>query len=202
VPEGASGDDLWGSFALDPRDPAFAGLRASDNDREVVRGLLSAAYADGRLDREEFDERSDRVTSARLLGDLPSIVDDLVLVAPAPSTGRSLAVPSPAASADLAARARRRYESDRREALLGFLGPSLICLVVWSIVMYGEFFWPGFVIAGTGINLVQTLVRRQDITEGHLRRLEKKQAKELDRQQPRELEERPDEERADGEGQA
>jgi len=194
VPDSAPGDDLWASFALDPRDPSFASLRASDSDREVVRSLLSAAYADGRLDREEFDERSDSVTSARLLGDLPAIVNDLVLITPAPSTGKALASTSPSDRADLAARAKRRYESDRREALLGFLGPSLICLVVWSIVMYGEFFWPGFVIAGTGINLVQTLVRRQDITEGHLRRLEKKQAKELDRQRPRELEDPASEE--------
>ena len=194
MPDSAPGDDLWASFALDPRDPSFASLRASDSDREVVRSLLSAAYADGRLDREEFDERSDSVTSARLLGDLPAIVNDLVLITPAPSTGKALASTSPSDRADLAARAKRRYESDRREALLGFLGPSLICLVVWSIVMYGEFFWPGFVIAGTGINLVQTLVRRQDITEGHLRRLEKKQAKELDRQRPRELEDPASEE--------
>lgn len=180
----ASGDSLWGSFALDPRDPAHAGLRASDRDREVVRGLLATAYADGRLDREEFDERSERAASARLLGDLPAIVDDLVPLTPTRPGSRS---PAPLPATDLAARARRRYESDRREALLAFLGPSLICLVVWAVVMFGGFFWPGFVIAGTGINLVQTLVRRQDITEGHLRRLEKKQAKELDRQQRREL---------------
>lgn len=70
-----SGEDLWGAFALDPRDPSNGGLRASDQDREVVRGLLATAYADGRLDREEFDERSDRVAAARLLGDLPAIVE-------------------------------------------------------------------------------------------------------------------------------
>ncbi|GEP32668.1 hypothetical protein NSZ01_04360 [Nocardioides szechwanensis] len=172
-----SGEDLWGAFALDPRDPANGGLRASDQDREVVRGLLATAYADGRLDREEFDERSDRVAAARLLGDVPAIVDDLVPVTPA--TGRSLSCVPLADRADVAARAQRRYESDRREALLGFLGPSLICVVVWAVVMYGGFFWPGFVIAGTGINLIRTLVRRQDIVEGHVRRLEKKQAKQV-----------------------
>lgn len=186
--DGASGDAVWGSFALDPRDPAFANLRASDRDREVVRGLLATAYADGRLDREEFDERSETVTSARLLGDLPAIVEDLVPAVPA-RPARSALAPLPAG--DLSAEARRRYESDRREALLGFLGPSLICLVVWAVVMWGGFFWPGFVIAGTGINLVQTLVRRQDIIDRHTRRLEKKQAKELtrgesDRQEPEE----------------
>lgn len=192
-----SGEDLWGAFALDPRDPANGGLRASDQDREVLRGLLATAYADGRLDREEFDERSDRVTSARLLGDLPAIVDDLVPATPA--TGRSLSRVPLADRADLAARAQRRYESDLREALLGFLGPSLICVVVWAVVMYGEFFWPGFVIAGTGINLIQTLVRRQDIVEGHVRRLEKRQAKQAKQLEPKpepepEVKPQPDEE--------
>ncbi|MDO9496698.1 MAG: DUF1707 domain-containing protein [Nocardioides sp.] len=180
--------DLWGSFALDPRDPANAGLRASDSDRDVVRGLLAAAYADGRLDREEFDERSDTVTTARLLGELPPIVSDLVPAAPAAST--ALTLPPPA---DLAARAQRRFESDRREALLGFIGPSLICVVVWAVVMYGGFFWPGFVIVGTGINLVQTLVRRQDIIEGHVRRLEKKQTRQAGRTRQLEAKPPPDE---------
>lgn len=167
---------------MDPRQPAFANLRASDQDREVLRGLLATAYADGRLDREEFDERSDRVTAARLLGDLPAIVDDLVLTGPATGPGTALA---PVASDDLVARARRRYESDRREALVGFLGPSLVCVVIWAAVMFGGFFWPAFVIAGTGINLVRTLVRRQDIIERHRRRLEKK-AKELGPGEPEE----------------
>jgi heme exporter protein D len=60
-------------------------------------------------------------------------------------------------------------------------------------VMFGAFFWPAFVILGTGINLVQTLVRRQDIVDQHVRRLERKQAKEVERRQRRELEGRTDE---------
>jgi hypothetical protein len=182
-------DELWAALAHDPRDPAFAGLRASDQDREVVRSLLTTAYADGRLDRAEFDERSDSVTSARTLGDLPPIVADLVASSPAHTSG-ALARPG---SADPVAQATRKYERDRREAVAGFLLPSVICVVVWSVVMFGGFFWPAFVILGTGINLVQTLVRRQDIVDQHVRRLERKQAEEVERQQRRELEGRTDE---------
>lgn len=181
-------DELWAALPHDPRDPAHAGLRASDQDREVVRALLASAYADGRLDRAEFDERSERVTAARTLGDLPPIVSDLVSSAPAHPAGLARA-----GSADLVAQAQRKYEADRREALAAFLGPSIICLVIWSVVMFGDFFWPAFVIVGTGINLVQTLVRRQDIIDQHVQRLEKKQAKELGRDRSRELEQRPDE---------
>ena len=48
---------VWGSFQHDRRDPAVAPLRASDADRDVVHGVLTEAFADGRLDREEHDER-------------------------------------------------------------------------------------------------------------------------------------------------
>ncbi|WP_338087731.1 DUF1707 domain-containing protein [Nocardioides lijunqiniae] len=170
-------DELWAALAHDPRDPAYAGLRASDQDREVVRSLLTTAYADGRLDRAEFDERSESVTSARTLGELPPIVADLV--APGSASGSGAVVRPP--STDLVAQATRKYDADRREALAGFLVPSVICLVIWSVVMFGGFFWPAFVILGTGVNLVQTLVRRQDIVDQHVRRLEKKRDKELDR---------------------
>ena len=50
--------ELWSGFALDPRDPAHAGLRASDADRERIQRVLADAFADGRLDREEHDERT------------------------------------------------------------------------------------------------------------------------------------------------
>src|SRR6185295_13720980 len=70
--------DLWASFQHDPRDPAVAPLRASDADRNVVHGVLTEAFADGRLDREEYDERTAAALRARTLGQLPPLVVDLV----------------------------------------------------------------------------------------------------------------------------
>ena len=70
--------DFWAGFALDPRHPAHAGLRAADEDREHVHRLLSEAYARGQLSPEEHDERVDFVAGARTLGELPPVVDDLV----------------------------------------------------------------------------------------------------------------------------
>jgi len=161
--------DLWSSFTHDPRQSANAGLRASDGDRGVVQQVLTEAYADGRLDREEFDARTAQATTARTLGELPALVSDLV--APGASS-----VPAHVPDDDLQRRAVARYESDRREALLGFLGPSIICVVIWWVLgVGGTFFWPGFVIAGTGINLMRTLVTRQDMIASNLRKLEKKQ---------------------------
>ena len=169
----ASGD-LWSSFTHDPRVASHAPLRASDSDRDVVAGVLAEAYADGRLDREEFDTRSATAATARTLGELPVLVADLVAVG---SPGALVRVPDDA----LRRRAVARYESDRREAVLGFLGPSIICVVIWLVLGFGGFFWPGFVIAGTGINLIRTLMTRQDMIESNLRKLEKKQDMKPDR---------------------
>ncbi|MGV2387060.1 MAG UNVERIFIED_CONTAM: DUF1707 domain-containing protein, partial [Thermobifida fusca] len=51
-------------------------LRASDADRERVLAVLREAVADGRLDFEEFQERSDRAAAARRLGDLVGLTTD------------------------------------------------------------------------------------------------------------------------------
>jgi hypothetical protein len=60
-------------------------LRASDADREQVATVLSTAYAEGRLTREEHDERIDQLMTARTFGDLIPITHDLVVVGtPAP----------------------------------------------------------------------------------------------------------------------
>lgn len=187
-------DDVWASFSRDPRLDAHAGLRASDGDRDVVHQLLAEAYADGRLDRDEFDARSEQTSGARTLGQLPPLVSDLVATG---STASGALVPADAD--EIRQRAVAKYQSDRREALMGFLAPSIICVVIWLIINnpnYADaFFWPGFVIAGTGINVLRTLVRRQDMIEENVRRLEKKQAKRQATEQPGELERpRPEDE--------
>lgn len=53
-------------------------MRASDADRDIVLRTLADAYAEGRLDRSEYDERADAVTAAKTLGELPVVLDDLV----------------------------------------------------------------------------------------------------------------------------
>ena len=67
---------------------AGGNLRASDADRDKVTTVLSTAYAEGRITREEHDERLDQVMRAKTFDDLVPITSDLV-----PLT----AVPAPAA---------------------------------------------------------------------------------------------------------
>jgi hypothetical protein len=59
---------------------AGGNLRASDADREQVATLLSTAYAEGRLTREEHDDRVDQLMAAKTFDDLIPITRDLVLV--------------------------------------------------------------------------------------------------------------------------
>ncbi len=66
-------------------------LRISDADRESAVDLLGEQYALGRLTRDEFDERSDAVWSAKTQGDLAPIFADLPVRRPAPPRRGSLA---------------------------------------------------------------------------------------------------------------
>jgi uncharacterized protein DUF1707 len=56
---------------------AFAGIRASDADRDRVLDLLGAAAGDGRLTLVELDERVGEALSARTLGELAALTADL-----------------------------------------------------------------------------------------------------------------------------
>jgi hypothetical protein len=61
---------------------AGGNLRASDADRDQVAILLSTAYAEGRLTRDEHDERIDQLMKAKTFDDLIPITRDLVRAAP------------------------------------------------------------------------------------------------------------------------
>jgi hypothetical protein len=163
------GLELWSSFPQDPRNPAYASLRASDDDRDRVHQVLAQAYAEGRLDREEFDERTDAVAGARTLGELPALVGDLVLVSPGGS---------PLPTAELQERAAAAYRKRRAEAAWGFLSASLICWVIWlATTGIHSFPWPLFVMLGTGLNVGRVVVLRRDLLAEELRRLQRKQAR-------------------------
>src|ERR1700754_3810220 len=105
---------IWERFEHDPRRPENAPLRASDRDRDVVQEGLDKAFADGRLDREELDERTDPRLATKTLGQLPALVRDLVSTSNAPVR---------TAPADLHVEAEQRYRRRVRDALWSFLTP-------------------------------------------------------------------------------
>ena len=171
----------WERFPHDPRVGANAPLRASDRDRDVVTDVLATAYSEGRLTREELDERSDRAAAAKTLGELPGIVDALV-----PTSASAIA------PRDRRAEAERRYRDQRRQAFFQFLVPTLICWVIWISVLIGShgdtwFPWPAFVTIGTGMRYVGLATNREDTIVGIEKDLEKKERKKLEAQQRKEL---------------
>lgn len=170
--------DVWSRFHHDPRNPDAASLRASDQDREVVVEVLAEAYSDGRLDREEFDARSASAQGAKLLGDLPPLVEDLVPVDVTTS-------PALASSAELQDAAQRSYKRQLHNAIGAWVGPSALTTGIWGATSFAQgdpyFFWPVFVILGTGINLARTVFAKQDIIEHKREKLERQQRRELER---------------------
>lgn len=62
-------------------------LRASDHDRDQVAEVLNTAFTEGRLSREEHDERLDQLLRAKTFNDLVGLTRDLVVAgSPAPVT--------------------------------------------------------------------------------------------------------------------
>jgi uncharacterized Tic20 family protein len=73
----------------------------TDQDRDQVVEHVTSAYAEGRLDKAEFDERLDRAMTARTHGDLAPIMRDLY--------GMRAAPPAPPRAFPQPACARPRY---------------------------------------------------------------------------------------------
>jgi len=165
--------DIWSEFEHDPRDPAYASMRASDRDRDVVVRSLGDAYADGRLTREEYDDRADSVVSARTLGELPKLLSDLL-----PSTALAPRAASAVAPADLRTQALEKYAKDRREAAWTMIYATTICVVIWLATggVHG-FPWPLFVLGGTGLNFGRVLFMKNDIVNDRVRTLERRAEK-------------------------
>ena len=91
-------------------------LRLSDAEREAAVARLGEHYAAGRLDKDEYDERSDAIWSARTRGDLRPVFRDL------PGSG-----PEPVARPRVALRQRRPR--------LPFPVALLIALVIGAVAL-------------------------------------------------------------------
>jgi hypothetical protein len=121
---------------------------------------------------------------ARTLGELPPLVVDLVpdrplLPAKVPLTTAS--------SADIQQRAAEKWAKDRREAFLGFLGPTVITWAIWAAInadgglsFRQDFPWPLIVMAVTLLNFVRVLASKTEIVNNEVRRLERKRAREIE----------------------
>jgi hypothetical protein len=151
-------------------------MRASDADRDVVLGVLTEAYADGRITREELDVRSAATQSARTLGDLVAPLEGLVSLRRTPHAGALV----PAAELDR--QAVESWQKDRREALWGLVSVSAVVWTLWLATSgVGSFPWPVFVTLAALLNVGRVQVQRREIVREKRRRLEEGQRKEQEK---------------------
>ena len=173
-----SDGSLWRRFEHDPRDPAYAGMRASDRDRAVVHDALAEAYAEGRIDRDELDERTTQADAAKTYGDLVPPLHDLLADAGVPALSLS-------SREDLERKAAYYYREKLREALMGLLLPNLICWAIWFMTGHDGFIWPVFVLIPTLGNLLRVGASKQAIIDERVEKLQKRQAKALEPPKPK-----------------
>lgn len=64
-------------------------MRAADADRDRVIGLLTTAYGEGRLTKDEYDDRVEGALAARTYAELDQLVSDL-------PSGSATLLPAPA----------------------------------------------------------------------------------------------------------
>jgi hypothetical protein len=115
--------------------------RASDAERDATADRLRVAAGDGRLDPEELEERLEAAYAARTVGALAELTKDL----PDP---RPAAAPPAGPLRSPQVRAR----------LASFITVNAICIAIWAATGADGYFWPIWVIFGTGIGLFTTLV--------------------------------------------
>ena len=101
-------------------------LRASDDDRNRVNLALSQAFSEGRIDFEEFDERTGQVLAARYRDELSAPLADLL-----PDPAVVFEGPLPAVRPDDSpAPASRAYPAPSRSLVTGEQGGSALSLAI------------------------------------------------------------------------
>jgi hypothetical protein len=103
-------------------------IRIGDREREAAVSALGEHYAAGRIDKDEYDERSERAYAAKTAADLAPLFRDL------PNGSRATAAPRP------------QREPRRHEFGWGF--PVLPILVIVGFLVVVSHFWPLWIVFG------------------------------------------------------
>jgi hypothetical protein len=124
-----------------PSSSGDGSLRAGNADRERVVAQLNAAFAEGRLDVGELDERVAAAYAAKTLGELVPLTADL-------PAGRQQGRPATPARRDDHAPVPASAPSPavRWAPVTGALGLFLVNVVIWGAISLGTgsliYFWP------------------------------------------------------------
>jgi hypothetical protein len=121
-------------------------IRVSDAERQAVVDELRVHFGAGRLDLDEFEERTRAALSSRVRGDLHPLLDDLPDLGPPPASGPPVrSKPQPARGL--------MHNAAFRTHLYVTLVLSVFFIVIWAGTGGAGGFWPIFPIAGLGAPL-------------------------------------------------
>lgn len=125
--------------------PEQSSLRAGHDDREKVVARLNAAFAEGRLEVAELEDRVAAVYRAKTLGELVPLTADLPASYHQPAPGQP--VPRPAsAPAPRGSHGGSHGGGHSGIPIAGALGLFLVNVLIWASVAIGKqemvYFWP------------------------------------------------------------
>ncbi len=128
-------------------------LRAGDEDRDRTSATLREAYAEGRLDNDEFQSRLEQAHQAKTYGELAALTRDLPAATPAPVAP----VPVPDTGTVASTRDRERRKG-LKAAWASWLGVSVMVNVIWFATWMGDgaapYYWPIWVMGPWGAAMV------------------------------------------------
>lgn len=127
-------------------------MRAANADRERVVAQLNIAFAEGRLEVGELDERVAAAYAAKTMGELTPLTVDL------PAAGTVQRAPGPGEVPQRVGGgvpARRGDRADAVRALAGITGVFLLNVVIWGVVSLASegaiYFWPVWILIPVAI---------------------------------------------------
>ncbi len=167
VPESGGGQS-WSGFSADPRNPQYQQLRASDADRTKASGMLADAYAEGRLDNDEYNQRLDQVMSSKSLGELVPVLSDITPEA----AGQQSAPQAYAPSSDGGAKPGWLSHFPR-----WWISMAVMLNLIWlmTVLTSGHmiYYWPMWPMVGTAIPMIMGFMggaNRRDRSDRHNQR--------------------------------
>jgi Domain of unknown function (DUF1707) len=132
-------------------------MRAANADRERVVAQLNEAFAEGRLEVGELDERVSKAYAAKTMGELKPLTVDLP---PAGTVARRSPSPVPEAVAGRGV-ARRGDRADARMAVAGMTGIFVLNVVIWGVISLAGrhviYFWPVWILIPLGLAVVRAI---------------------------------------------
>ncbi len=171
VPESGGGRS-WSGFSADPRDPQYQQLRASDADRTKASGMLADAYAEGRLDNDEYNQRLDQVMSSKSLGELVPVLSDIT-----PAVAGQQSAPQEACAPSNDAVGGGARPSWLSHFPRWWISMAVMLNLIWlmTVLTSGRmiYYWPMWPMVGTAIPMIMGFMNganRRDRSDRHNQR--------------------------------